>query len=318
MGGDVFKFIELKEQVGFQDAIRQLAQRFGVPVPEMDTSDGSRDSAAERESLLKMQEVAATHFREHLDAEPAARIKRYLLEDRGLTPDTIARLQLGYAPPGRDLLRQRLLKAGFLSAQIAASGLVTRREDGTEVDRFRNRLMVPIARDTGSVIAFGGRALDKDQVPKYLNSPETALYNKGRTLYGLNLTKADIRKLGFVIIVEGYFDFAQVFQAGGLPVVATCGTALTVPQAQHLRRFASKAVLCFDPDAAGQSAAERSSALLVEETFDVNVIRLPERLDPDSFLQKHGRRGVRPAAQELETLPRVPAGPGCGRAGPHA
>jgi DNA primase len=289
VGGDVFKFVELKEQVGFQDAVRQLAQRFGLPIPEMESSDGVRDSAAERESLLKMHEVAAVHFREQLDAAAAAPIREYLREQRGLSPDTIARLQLGYAPPGRDGLRQRLLKAGFAPAQMVVSGLVTRRDDGSEVDRFRNRLMVPIARDTGSVIAFGGRALEKDQVPKYLNSPETALYNKSRTLYGLHLTKAELRKRGFAIIVEGYFDFAQVFQAGGLPVVATCGTALTVPQAQQLRRFAPKAVLCYDPDSAGQGAAERSSELLVGEGFDVNVVRLPDGLDPDSFVQKRGR-----------------------------
>ena len=149
--------------------------------------------------------------------------------------------------------------------------------------------MVPIARDTGSIIAFGGRALEKDQVPKYLNSPETPIYSKGRTLYGLNLTKGDIRKRGFAIIVEGYFDYAQVFQCSGLPVVATCGTALTSAQAQQLRRFAPKAVLCFDPDSAGQAAAERSSELLVGEGFDVNVVRLPAGEDPDTFIQKHGR-----------------------------
>jgi DNA primase len=149
--------------------------------------------------------------------------------------------------------------------------------------------MVPIMRDTGSVIAFGGRALEKNQVPKYLNSPETVLYNKSRTLYGLHLSKGEIKNSGFVIIVEGYFDFAQVFQAGGMPVVATCGTALTVPQAQQLRRFATKAVLCYDPDAAGQTAAERSSELLVDETFDVNVVRLPDGQDPDTFIQRRGR-----------------------------
>ena len=298
VGGDVFKFIELKEQVGFQDAVRQLAQRFGIPVPEMETGDGAHDSAAERESLLKMHEIATAYFREQLESAPAARIRQYLLEERGLTPDTVARLQLGYAPPGRDTLRQRLVKSGFVPAQLVASGLISRRDDGSEVDRFRNRLMVPIARDTGSVIAFGGRALEKDQVPKYLNSPETALYNKSRTLYGLNLTKGEIRKRGFAIVVEGYFDFAQVFQAGGLPVVATCGTALTVPQAQHLRRFASKTVLCYDPDSAGQTAAGRSSELLVGEGFDVNVVRLPEGMDPDTFVQ---RRGGEAFVQQLKT-----------------
>jgi DNA primase len=298
VGGDVFKFIELKEQVGFMDAVRQLAQRFGIPVPEMDPSDGSRDTAAEREALLKMHEVATTHFREQLATAAGARIRQYLLQERGLAQDTIDRLQLGYAPQGRDGLKQRLLAAGFAPAQLVASGLVTRRDDGSEVDRFRNRLMVPIARDTGSVIAFGGRALEKDQVPKYLNSPETALYNKSRTLYGLNLTKGDIRTRNFAIIVEGYFDFAQLFQAGGLPVVATCGTALTVPQAQQLRRFASKTVLCYDPDSAGQTAAERSSELLVGEGFDVNVVRLPDGQDPDTFLQKRGRDAL---VQALKT-----------------
>jgi DNA primase len=289
VGGDVFKFIELQEKVGFTDAVRQLAQRFGVPIPELEANEAGRESAAERESLLRIHEVATAYFREQLETPAGAKIRDYLLEKRGLTPATIATLGLGYAPASRDGLRQRLLKQGFTPAVIVKSGLVTRRDDGSEVDRFRHRLMVPITRDTGSVIAFGGRALQKDQVPKYLNSPETPIYSKSRTLYGLSLTKADLRGLHFAIIVEGYFDFAQVFQAGGLPVVATCGTALTSAQAQLLRRFASKAVLCYDPDAAGQAAAERSCELLVTEGFDVNVAFLPGGLDPDTFVQQHGR-----------------------------
>jgi DNA primase len=289
VGGDVFKFIELQEKVGFTDAVRQLAQRFGIPIPELEANETGRESAAEREALLRIHEVAAAYFREQLEAPAGAKIREYLLANRGLTPATITTLGLGYAPPARDALRQRLVKQGFAPALILKSGLITRRDDGSEVDRFRNRLMVPITRDTGSVIAFGGRALEKDQVPKYLNSPETPIYVKSRTLYGLNLTKADLRQLHFAIIVEGYFDFAQVYQAGGLPVVATCGTALTNPQAQLLRRFASKAVLCYDPDSAGQGAAERSCELLVSEGFDVNVALLPDGLDPDTFVQQHGR-----------------------------
>ena len=288
-GGDVFKFIELQEKVGFSDAVRQLAHRFGIPIPELESSDEGRETAAERETLLRVHEVATAYFREQLEAAAGEKIREYLLKERGLTAETIATLGLGYAPPTRDALRQRLLKQGFAPALIVKSGLVTRRDDGTEVDRFRGRLMVPIARDTGSVIAFGGRALERDQVPTYLNSPETPIYSKSRTLYGLNLTKADLRKQHFAIIVEGYFDFAQVFQAGGFPVVATCGTALTNPQAQLLRRFAAKAVLCYDPDTAGQGAAERSCELLVSEGFDVNVALLPGGLDPDTFIQKHGR-----------------------------
>ena len=193
-GGDVFKFVELQEKVDFADAVRQLAQRFGIPIPELESSHEDRESSAERESLLRMHEIAAAYFREQLQSDAASRIREYLTGARKLTPETIETLALGFAPPSRDGLRQRLLKQGFAPGLLVRSGLVTRRDDGTEMDRFRNRLMIPIARDTGSIIAFGGRALEKDQVPKYLNSPETPIYSKSRTLYGLNLTKGDIRK----------------------------------------------------------------------------------------------------------------------------
>ena len=301
VGGDVFKFMELQEKVGFTDAVRQLAQRFSIPIPELDESDAGRETAAEREALLKIHEVAAAHYREQLESPGGERIREYLLRNRALTPATIATLGLGFAPPQRDALRQRLLKQGFSPVSLLKSGLVVRRDDGTEVDRFRNRLMIPIARDTGSIVAFGGRALDRDQVPKYLNSPETPIYTKSRTLYGLHLTKADLRTSKFAIIVEGYFDFAQVYQAGGLPVVATCGTALTPQQAAILRRFAPKAVLNYDPDAAGQGAAERSCELLVSEGFTVNVVLLPGGQDPDAYVQKHGREAY--VAQLTQSRP---------------
>ncbi len=293
VGGDVFKFMELQDKVGFQEAVRSLANRFGIPIPELEASGEQRETAAEREALVKIHELAVTHYREQLASPAGARIRDYLLKERGLKPETIEKLQLGYAPPGRDALRQRLLKQGFSPLQLVTSGLVSRRDDGSEVDRFRSRLMVPIARDTGTVVAFGGRALEKDQQPKYLNSPETPIYTKSRTLYGLNLTKGDLRKVRYAIIVEGYFDFAQVYQAGGFPVVATCGTALTPQQAQMLHRFTSKTVLCYDPDSAGQTAAERSSELLVAEGFVVNVMTLPGGGDPDTFIQKQGAEGFR-------------------------
>jgi DNA primase len=289
VGGDVFKFVELQEKVGFADAVRHLAQRFGISVPELEASEQGRESAAERESLLKAHEIAAVFFQEQLNRPEAGRIREYLERQRGLKLEVIAQLGLGLAPQGRDTLRRRLMDHGFQPAVLLKSGLVVRRDDGSEVDRFRNRLMIPISRDAGSIVAFGGRALEKDQVPKYLNSPETPIYTKSRTLYGLNLTKAALRQSHFAVIVEGYFDFAQVFQAGGLPVVASCGTALTADQARLLRRFAPKAIICFDPDAAGQGAAERSSELLVAAGFDVNVALLPTGEDPDTFLQKRGR-----------------------------
>ena len=289
VGGDVFKFLELHEKVGFQDAVKLLAQRFGVPIPELEKSDEQRAGAAERETLLKVHETAAAWFRQQLDSPAGARV-RALVAARGVTPATSEAMNIGWAPPGRDGLRQALAQQGFGTPLLARAGLVVQRDDGSVVDRFRNRLMIPICRDSGAVVAFGGRALDADQQPKYLNSPETPIYTKGRTLYGLNLSKAAIRQAGFAVLVEGYFDFGQVHQAG-FPSVASCGTALTAQQAQQLRRFTGKVVLSFDPDTAGQSASAKSSELLVAEGFEVTVATLPAGDDPDTFIRKHGSRG---------------------------
>src|SRR5882672_11344004 len=289
VGGDVFKFLELHEKTGFQDAVKLLAQRFGMPLPEMEASDEQRANTAERESLLKVHEAAAAWFRAQL-AAAEARIRNQLA-DRAIAPATIEALGLGYAPPLRDGLRRHLLTHGFSDGLLVRGGLVVQRDDGSVVDRFRNRLMIPICRDTGSVIAFGGRAVDPDQQPKYLNSPETPIYSKGRTLYGLNLSKNAIRQGKFAVIVEGYFDFAQVYQAGFESVVASCGTALTPQQAQQLRRFTGKVVLSFDPDTAGQGATAKSCEMLVAEGFEVNVAILPSGEDPDTFIRKHGPPG---------------------------
>ena len=290
VGGDVIKFLELHEKLGFLDAVKLLAQRFGITLPEVEQqSDEQRANTAERETLLKIHEAAAAWFREQLLTPAGARVRRQIA-DRGLTDATVQAQSLGFAPPGRDGLSRALQKQGFSKALLMRAGLIVQRDDGSVVDRFRNRLMIPIARDTGSVIAFGGRAVEADQQPKYLNSPETPIYSKGRTLYGLNLTKAAIRQSGFVILVEGYFDFGQVFQAG-FPTVASCGTALTPQQAQQLRRFTGKVVLSFDPDAAGQGAAAKSSEMLVAEGFEVAVAILPAGDDPDTFVRKHGAKG---------------------------
>ena len=298
VGGDVFKFLELHEKLGFQDAVRLLAQKVGLALPERSEGGGDDDSrrdAALREGLLKAHDVAAAYFREQL-SQPAGARARQQLAEREVPQATIDQLGLGFAPPSRDGLKSRLLAQGFSQGQLLQSGLIVQRENGDIVDRFRNRLMVPICRDTGTVIAFGGRAMDKDQVPKYLNSPETPIYSKSRTLYGLHLSKAGIRKLGFAVLVEGYFDFAQVFRTDAAPAVASCGTALTPQQAQLLRRFTTKVVLSFDPDAAGQGAAVRSCEMLVAEGFEVNVVTLDKGEDPDTFIRRKG------AAQYRERL----------------
>jgi DNA primase len=304
VGGNVFKFLELHEKIGFPDAVRMLAQKVGMSLPER--SDGSDNEAAGvREAMLKIHEIAAAHFQEMLKSPAGARARQQLA-DREVPAQTIEQLGLGFAPNSRDGLKSRLLQQGFPQALLLQSGLILQRDKGDILDRFRNRLMIPISRDTGSVIAFGGRAMDADQVPKYLNSPETPIYSKSRTLYGLNLSKAAIRKVGFAVLVEGYFDFAQVFQTDAAPVVASCGTALTTQQAQLLRRFTTKVVLSFDPDAAGQGAAIRSCELLVTEGFDVNVVVLDRGEDPDTFIRRKGAsryrerlRGSRPYLEYL-------------------
>jgi DNA primase len=308
VGGDVFKFLELHEKVSFPEAVKTLAQKFGVALPELAEGDGDdarRDSAL-REALLKAHEVAAEYFKEQL-AAPAGARARQQLKERGVTGETVEQLGLGYAPQSRDGLKALLLKAGFAQGLLLQSGLVVQREGGEVADRFRHRLVVPICRESGSVIAFGGRQMDPDQGgPKYLNSPETPIYSKSRTLYGLNLTKAQIRKSGFAVLVEGYFDFAQLFQSQAAPVVASCGTALTAQQAHLLRRFTSNIVLSFDPDAAGQGAATRSCEMLVAEGFDVNVVVLDKGEDPDTFIRRRGAdqyrlrlRGSRPYLEYL-------------------
>ena len=308
-GGDVFKFLELHEKLGFQDAVRLLAQKFGVTLPELSDASGSDDArrdAALRETLLKAHEMAATYFREQLASAAGARARQQLA-DRDITAQTIERLGLGYASSSREGLKTELLKQGFPLPVLLQSGLVAQRENGEAVDRFRNRLMIPICRDSGSVIAFGGRQMDADQGgPKYLNSPETPIYSKSRTLYGLSLTKGTIRTAKFAVIVEGYFDFAQLFQSDAAPAVASCGTALTTQQAQLLRRFTSRIILSFDPDAAGQGAATRSCELLVAEGFDVNVVVLDKGEDPDTFIRKKGpdqyRARLRSSRKYLEYL----------------
>jgi DNA primase len=298
VGGDVFKFVELHEKVGFADAVRMLAQRAGLTLPVSADPD-ERTDAAEREALLKVHEAAAAYFAGQLLAPAGARARQQLA-DRGLADTTIARLGLGFAPATRNGLSTFLSAQRFSRALLIRSGLVTERDGGEIVDRFRWRLMIPICRDSGTIIAFGGRAMEPDQQPKYLNSPETPIYVKSRTLYGLHLSKTAIRSANYAVIVEGYFDLAQLLQAGIGAVVASCGTALTTQQAQLLRRYTTKVVLSFDPDAAGQGAAVRSCEMLVAEGFSVNVALLPAGQDPDAFVRRHGTDGYQQLLRESQ------------------
>ena len=287
VGGDVIKFIELYDKITFPEAVRQLAGRVGLTVPEAEESKEEAAGQRDREALLKAHEVAAAFFREQLQTPGGAPARR-LLEKRQLTAETIGLLAIGYAPRTGNGLRERLTKEGFADLVQQKSGLIAQRDDGSLVDRFRGRVMIPICRESGPIIAFGGRAMEEGQNPKYLNSPETPIYVKGRTLYGLHLSKSAISRTKHAVMVEGYFDVAQALQAGISNVVASSGTALTAIQAKLLKRFASKVVLSFDPDAAGKGAAAKTSELLVGEGFQVNVAMLPAGDDPDNFIQKRG------------------------------
>jgi DNA primase len=287
-GGDVFKFVEMHQKLSFPEVVRHLASRAGIQVPE--SADGPEDRAAiaEREAILGLHEQAGTFFREQLHTPAGARARKEL-ESRGLKAATIEMFGYGFAPAaGRHSLHARFAEQKVPVALQVKSGLVMEREGRRLVDRFRNRLTIPIARDSGVTVAFGGRALEAGQVPKYLNSPETPVYSKSRTLYGLNVTKSAVRQFGYCVLVEGYFDLAQVWQAGVQPVAALCGTALTAAQSRILKRFSSKVVISFDPDAAGRGAAARSSELLVAEGFQVNVALLPDGSDPDAFIRARG------------------------------
>jgi DNA primase len=287
VGGDVFKFVELRDRLGFGEAVRLLADRFGVPIPRTQGSAADDAADTEREALLKIHELAAAWFREQLAGKEGAPA-RTALQKRGMQGQTIDMLGLGLALPGREELKSYLQRQGLSLPLLVRSGLLIQRDNGEIVDRFRNRLMIPICRESGSVIAFGGRALLQDQVPKYLNSPETPIYSKSRTLYGLHISRSAIRQAAEAVLVEGYFDLAQAWQAGVRQVIATCGTALTVQQAHTLRRYAARVVLSYDADQAGQGATARSSELLVGEGFAVSVAVLPAGEDPDTFVRRHG------------------------------
>ena len=250
--------------------MKLLAQRFGMALPELEQSDEQRANAAERETLLKVHEVAAAWFREQLASHRPARASASSIADRGTHATRPAR-RSGSASrrPARDGLKQRAsaTRASRTALLMRAGLRRAARRRQRSIDRFRNRLMIPICRDTGSVIAFGGRAARRRsaaEVPELardadlLEEPDALRAEPGKTA---------IRQRGFAVLVEGYFDFAQVYQAGIQAVVASCGTALTPQQAQQLRRFTSKVVLSFDPDAAGQGAAAKSCEMLVAEGF---------------------------------------------------
>jgi len=298
-GGDVFQFVMEMDKSEFPEAVRSVAEKCGIAIPQpRERSPEERRENQQRTALVEMHREAAVLFSRQLEGTAEGKAAKAYLLDRGLDAEAIARFGLGFAPSGGDAL-WRQLKSKYSEALVESSGLVGRDPSGRMYDRFRRRVMFPIANETGKVIAFGGRALG-DDLPKYLNSPETPIYTKSRVLYHLDRAKEAIRQGDAVVLVEGYMDTIAVARAGIANVVASCGTSLTETQVKLLIRFTRRIIVNYDPDTAGQAATERSLAILLEQNCDVRVLALPGGKDPDSFIRDEGAPAYR---KLLETAP---------------
>ena len=286
-GGDIYNFVMEMERCEFPDALRLVAEKCGISIPKpKPSSPAERTQSSVRTTLVEMHREAQTFFVKQLQGTAEGKLASAYLEDRGLDKATIERFGIGYAPSGGDALL-RHLKGKYAEKLLAESGLVSRGEGGRFFDRFRRRITFPIANDSGKIVAFGCRALGEDQ-PKYLNSPETPIYSKSNVLYHLDRAKEALRRSDFAVLVEGYMDAIAVARAGISNVVASCGTSLAEPQIKLLGRFTKRVIVNYDPDAAGQAATERSIAILLEQDFEVRVLALPGKADPDKFIREQG------------------------------
>jgi DNA primase len=290
-GGDAFKFVMEIEAVTFFEALKSLADRYGIAMPKR--AEYSDAETKLKSALYEMHEMAARLFENNLNSPAGAEARAYL-DKRGLSKEIAAEFGLGLSDRGGQALVRRFEQHGFPREAIEASGLILKRNDGSGYyDRFRGRLMFPIQNETGKIIAFGGRAIAAGDEPKYLNSSETPLYRKSYVLYNLHRAKDGIRKQDRSILVEGYMDVIGVYAAGIKEVVASCGTALKDTQVRALRRHSSRIVVNFDPDAAGENATEKSVQMLLEEGMHVRILQLDEGLDPDEYIKKHGAERYR-------------------------
>ena len=281
-GGGVINFIMEMENLSYPDAVRFLAKRAGLQVPE-ERGDGS--FRKKRERLLALNKEAARYFHSVLHSPAGQAGVAYLFGKRKLSKATVTRFGLGMAPEGWDKLITAMAAKGYDKSDLLEAGLVVRSKEGRVYDRFRNRVMFPIIDLRGDVIGFGGRVLD-DSTPKYLNSPDTPVFNKGRNLFALNIAKKT--RLGRIILTEGYMDTLSLHQAGFDCAVASLGTSLTADHAQLLSRYTKEVVIAYDGDGAGVSAAQRAIGLLEKTGMKVRVLRMKGAKDPDEFIGKYG------------------------------
>jgi DNA primase len=295
VGGTVFRFVMEYEHLDFPAAVRKLGGRAGIPVIEERRSGGDENREHEaRRSLLQLHAEATEWFHENLLKKEFAEPARAYLRKRGIDRAVAKNWQIGFAPEGWDTFLKWALQHGYERRQILLSGLVKLRDEdkaqGDVYDRFRGRIMFPICNDVGEVIAFSGRILQTQaEAAKYINSPETPLFRKGNVLFGLHKTKRSLIDADSAIVCEGQLDLIALFEAGITNVVAPQGTAFTESQARVLKRFVSEVVLCFDADAAGRKAAERSLDALLQNDLIVRIAQMPAGEDPDSLVRRNGR-----------------------------
>ena len=304
--GDIFRFLMETEGLSFPEAVEALAQQAGVPLPAPDPREERREQ--ERASLYDVMEMAARYFQLQFGAEMGREARRYA-NGRGLTEETLRTFRVGYAPSGRDHLKSYLLDRGVSEQDMLETGLVIRPDDGRATyDRFRNRLMIPIEDEKGRVVAFGGRTLDPDGKPKYLNSPETKLFFKGTMLFNAHRARQAAYEAGSAIVVEGYMDAIALHQVGIRHVVASLGTAFTEQQIARMWRFSNEPYICFDGDKAGVGAANRSIERILPSLkagYSFQFVFLPNGKDPDDLVKDGGADAFRDVLEKAQPLSSV-------------
>jgi DNA primase len=300
--GSVFDFLMRSRNLSFAEAVKELANRYSIPLPRRQETGRDKRMRELAEGLRHVNELAAAYFNQVLLDENTGALALTYLQSRGMGPEIIQDFQLGYAPQSWDGLKRYLLSRKVDLKTAVQAGLLVKKSERDCYDRFRHRLMFPIKDMRGRTVAFGGRALDEENPPKYLNSPETPIFHKGRTLYGLATAREACRRHKEALVVEGYFDLLALYNQGFQHVVAPLGTALTLHHVRLLSRLAPQAVLVFDGDQPGMRAAMRSLELFLRESVPARLLALPEGMDPDDFLAEKGREPFASLLEEARPL----------------
>lgn len=292
VGGNAFKFISLIENINYYEAVKRQAEKLGIPIPTAEQSPQEIARENHLNDLRKIHEMAGSFYHNCLIKTGYGKDGLEYLHGRGITDQIIEEFKLGFAPEAWNKLSTAFLKRDVPAKLLLDGGLGMMRQGGGVYDRFRNRVMIPIMDERGRIVAFGGRVLGQGE-PKYLNSPETAIFNKRKLLFGLDKAKKAIQQEGFALVVEGYMDAISVYAAGVHNVVASLGTAFTQEQCRHIMRYGAELYFCYDSDAAGQNATVRGLSIARSTGAKVKVVSIPDGKDPDEFIRKHGVEAFR-------------------------